>query len=221
MMKLSKRLELVASFVPDNSHIIDVGCDHALLAIYLTKTLKNVEVTASDINPKPLEAAKLNISKYNLDKKIKVVLKDGINDLPSDISTVVISGMGGILISKILDNKKNLQNVKTIVVSPNNDFPLVRKTIKKIGFKIVKEELVIDNQKIYLVIKAILGHQMKIDYLFGTLNNKNLTTIGYYSNLYVTNSKNLKSIPKKYFVKRYRLKRENSKIKKFMLTIKK
>ena len=41
-MKLSKRLELVASMVDDNSNIIDVGCDHAYLSIYLAKTLKNI-----------------------------------------------------------------------------------------------------------------------------------------------------------------------------------
>ncbi|MCI8568129.1 MAG: SAM-dependent methyltransferase, partial [Bacilli bacterium] len=34
-MKINERLKLVASFVEENSNVIDVGCDHALLDIYL------------------------------------------------------------------------------------------------------------------------------------------------------------------------------------------
>ena len=35
MIKLSKRLEAISSLIPNNSKIIDVGCDHGLLDIYL------------------------------------------------------------------------------------------------------------------------------------------------------------------------------------------
>ena len=39
-MRINERLNRVASYVDDNSYIIDVGCDHALLDIYLVKTKK-------------------------------------------------------------------------------------------------------------------------------------------------------------------------------------
>ena len=218
MMNLSKRLQLVASFVPDNTNVIDVGCDHALLSIYLVNTLKNVKVTASDINPNPLKIAKENIKKYHLEKKIKVVLQDGIENIDSSVDTIVISGMGGILISKILSNKEKLKNIKNIIVSPNNDFPLVRKTLVKLGYKIDKEQLVIDNQKTYLVLRAVLGVSPRLNYLFGTLTNKSLETIYYYTNLLNTNTNILKKMPKKYFLKRLKLKHENKIIKKFLRT---
>ncbi len=221
MINLSKRLQLVASFVPDNTNIIDVGCDHALLSIYLYKTLKNVQVTASDINPNPLKIAKENIQKYNLDKKIKVVLKNGIEDLDKEIDTIIISGMGGILISKIIDNKDNLKNIKNIILSPNNDFPLVRKTLVNLGYKIEKEQLVIDSKKTYLVLKAIKGDSKKINYFFGTLKSNSLETIYYYTNILNTNTNILKKMPKKYLIKRLKLRYENKKIKKFLLTRKK
>ncbi len=220
MLNLSKRLQLVASFVPDNTSIIDVGCDHALLSIYLYKTLKKVKIMASDINPNPLKMAKDNLKKYNLEGKITLKEQDGIKDLPNDVDTIIIAGMGGILISKILNSKDNLKNIKNIILSPNNDFPLVRETLTKLNFQIVKEQLVIDNGKTYLVLKAILNTKKlkKIDYFFGTLNNKSLETIYYYTNILNTNTKILKSLPKKYLKKRFRLKRENKKIKKFLLT---
>ncbi len=218
MISLSKRLQLVASFVPDNTNILDVGCDHALLSIYLMQTLKKVKVTASDINPNPLEIARDNVKKYKLDKKIKVVLQDGINDIDEKINTVIIAGMGGILISKILSNKEKLKNVKNIILSPNNDFPLVRETLVNLGYKIEKEQLVIDNRKTYLVLRAIKGESPKINYFFGTLNNKSLESIYYYTNILNTNTKILRKMPRKYIFKRLKLKQENKKIKKFLLT---
>ena len=136
MIKLSKRLQLVASFIDDNSNVIDVGCDHAHLPIYLQETKKNIKVTASDVNPNPLKIAKENIKQYGLENKIKLDLKDGINNLNKEINTVVISGMGGILISEIINNKDNLKNIKTLILSPNNEFIKVRKTLNKIGYKI-------------------------------------------------------------------------------------
>ena len=116
MIKLSKRLQLVASFVDDNASIIDVGCDHAHLSIYLVQNKSNINIVASDINPNPLNIAKENKKKYQLEDKIELELKDGINNLNKKIDTIIISGMGGILISNIINNKDNLKNIKTIIL---------------------------------------------------------------------------------------------------------
>ena len=58
MNKISKRLELIASFIPDNSKVIDIGCDHGLLDIYLYQNKKNISIIASDINEQALNNAK-------------------------------------------------------------------------------------------------------------------------------------------------------------------
>ena len=117
MIKLSKRLQLVASFVPDNSYLIDVGCDHAFLDIYLYNNLKNIKILATDINENPLKIAEENINKYGLKGKIKLKQQDGIINLDKEIDTIVIAGMGGILISDILSQKEYLENIKTILES--------------------------------------------------------------------------------------------------------
>lgn len=214
-MKLSKRLERVASYVPDNSSIIDVGCDHALLDIYLYNKRKNIRILASDINEKPLSIARENIKKYGLEDKIKVILNDGIKNIPSNIDTIVISGMGGVLISDILSDRNNLKNIKNIILCPNNDFPEVRKILYKNNFKIVKEELLTEKNITYLIIKAIPGHE-KINYFFGSLNNKDLEVIYYYTKLLNTNTNILKKLPKKYLIKKIKLKIENKRIKSFL-----
>ena len=35
-MNISKRLRAIGDLIEDNSFILDVGCDHALLDIYVT-----------------------------------------------------------------------------------------------------------------------------------------------------------------------------------------
>jgi len=215
MIKISKRLELIASFIDDNSYICDVGCDHAYLPIYLMETKKNVKVIASDINPNPLKIAKDNIKKYNLEKEIKVTLADGINNIDSMVDTVIISGMGGILISNIIDNKDNLKNINTLVLSPNNEFITVRKKLKQLGFNIIKEKLITENKITYLIIKA-KREKPKFNNYFGILNNNDLDTIYYYTKLLNTNTNILKKISKKNILKIIKLKLENIKIKRFL-----
>ena len=65
MIKLSKRLSIVASLIESNN-IIDVGCDHALLDIYLAQINKDRKIIVSDINENALKNAKDNIKKYKL-----------------------------------------------------------------------------------------------------------------------------------------------------------
>ena len=213
-MKLSKRLELIASLVSDNTNIIDVGCDHAYLSIYLYQNRKNIKITASDIKEKPLTQAKENIKKYGLENKINVILQDGINNLDKDIDTVIISGMGGILITNIL-KKEELKNVKTLILSPNNDFEIVRKHLNKIGYYSIKEQLITENKITYLVIKAIKGKK-KQNILYGALSNKELETLGYFTKRMITNNNIIKKLPNKHIIKKIKLIKENKRIKRFL-----
>ena len=64
-MKLTKRLNEIVSLIDEGTNVIDIGCDHALLDIYLTLNKKN-KCIAADINKNALESAIKNIKKYNL-----------------------------------------------------------------------------------------------------------------------------------------------------------
>ena len=75
-MIISKRLKTIAELVPNNSNVIDVGCDHALLDIYLALN-KNTTCIAIDINENALSNAVNNIKKYKLNNQIKTVLIPG------------------------------------------------------------------------------------------------------------------------------------------------
>ena len=83
-MNISKRLKVIGDLVPDNSFILDIGCDHALLSIYAVTKNKSVKAIASDINEGPLKTAKSNIKKYDVEDKIKLKQEDGLNAFEKD-----------------------------------------------------------------------------------------------------------------------------------------
>ena len=200
-MKINNRLRSVASLVSCNTSIIDVGCDHALLSIYLYMNKKNVKVIASDINEGPLKKAKENIKKYNLEDKIDIILNDGIKNL-SGFDTVIISGMGGLTVVDILENG-NLENVENIIVSPNNDEDIVRKKITKLGYYIDDELFIKEKGKYYFIISFKKGKQNKINYKYSRilLNKKDKTYSEYLTNKIRKNKEIISKLDNKHFLK--------------------
>lgn len=193
MNKLSKRLDRVASYVKDNSKIVDIGCDHGLLSIYLANKFPNIKIIASDINKNALNNAINNIKKEHLEDRIETRLGSGLDVVsPEEIDTVIISGMGANTIVSILKNNfDKLDNVKNIIIQSNTDLYFLRKSITKMGYYIEDESLVEDSSIIYTVIKFTKGIKKynieelylgpilirKKDYLFKKKNNKEIRTI--------------------------------------------
>lgn len=220
-MRINERLKLVASFVEENKNVIDVGCDHALLDIYLNINRNNIRTVASDIKEGPLEIAKNNIKKYHLEDKIEVRLGNGIDTIDDKIDTIVISGMGGLTIIGILKYKKHLlKNVDTIILSPNSEIFRTRKEITKLGYFIEDEELIEEKKQVYHVIKFKKGkkHYTKNDFVLGPIlkSKKSKTFITYLRKEKESLEKLLKILPKKYLKRRNELKRELKEIKKVL-----
>ena len=184
---LSIRLEAVASLITTDS-VIDVGCDHGYLDIYLT--LKGIKCLATDVSKNALNAAIANFKKYNLD--IPTLCTDGLNNI--DIKkndTIVISGMGTDTIIKILN--KNINN--DLVISSNNHLERLRRFIVSIGYYISSEIFVIDNNKPYVIIKFKKGNcnYTNSDYIIGLCKDKKYLKylLNKYNNI-------LNNIPSKY-----------------------
>ena len=172
-MRISNRLEALTFFVPFNSKVIDVGTDHALLPIYLIENdLVCNPIIASDNKYGPLETAKKNIAMYDLQSKISLCLSDGLKEVESDFDCVIIAGMGGSLISKILnDSLKKLDQVKTLILQPNNSEYAVREFLKNNNFKITNEMIVYEDDHYYTIIVAEHGDNDYDDYdlLYGPI----------------------------------------------------
>lgn len=203
MIKLSNRLKTIGDLVLSgkSSYIIDVGCDHALLDIYLLQNNSDLKIIASDIREKPLENAKKNIIKYSFLNKIELLLKDGIKDINKDIDTAVISGMGEETIFDILnDGKEELNHINRLVISSNNKYIDIRKNIIKLGYIIKNELIVYEDGKYYIIMDFIKGKKKYTskELYFGPilLKNKNELFYKYYNYLKDTKLEILKGIPK-------------------------
>lgn len=181
MIKLSPRLKTIAELVPDDSNIVDIGCDHGLLDIYLTQSKKNITIIASDINQNALNNAIKNIKKEKLTSKIKTVLSDGLDNIDTkNIDTIVISGMGSHTITKILlTNSEKIKHIDTLIIQSNNDLAFLREQITKMNYYIEDEKLVSDNKKIYTIIKFKRGKKRYSykELLFGPVLLKNKTKL--------------------------------------------
>lgn len=155
-MKISDRLKAVASFVKENANVADVGADHGLLEIYLINEGRINSVLAIENKSGPFSILKNNLKDYD----VKLSLSDGISNIDEAIDTIVLAGMGGILISSILNShKEKLTNIKQIVADAHRDIKLVRENICKLGFYIEKEKIVYEKGTYYFVISFLKGHQ--------------------------------------------------------------
>ena len=215
MIKLSKRLEAISSFVPYNSKVVDIGCDHALLDIYLYQKKISSKIIASDINANALQNAKENIIKNNLEDQIETRLGNGLDTIEEqdNIDTIIISGMGAHTVVGILKNNfKKLKNIKTIIIQSNTKNEFLRKEISKLNYMIEDEELIEDNKKIYTIIKFVKGKRQytKKEIFFGPILLKKK------SKLFTQNNKKekakleilLKLLPKNKILDRYKIKKK-------------
>ena len=113
-LRLSERLKLVASFVPEGSRIADIGTDHGYVPIYLAETGKIKSALAMDVRKGPLARADEHIEEYRRDAgdaaiSIETRLSNGLEKLHvGEADTVIIAGMGGELEISILENGKQL-----------------------------------------------------------------------------------------------------------------
>lgn len=211
-VKLSKRLQVIADMVENGSSTIDVGCDHALLDIYLVQTKKVKNSIASDITQGALNQAIKNISYYGLNNKISTRLGDGLETIKKDdnINTVILSGLGDQKITNILSSDK-LSNIDTLIIQSNIGIINIRKNLTKLGYYIKEEKQVKENGIIYTVIKFQKGRKKYTNkqYLLGPilLVNKDELFIEDVKNKIVKNMNILKNIPKRRMFRILKLKK--------------
>ncbi len=176
---ISVRLKSLVKYIDNNDKVIDIGCDHALLDIYLVHNKKLSKMIVSDIHKNALDSGITNIKKYGLEDKIEARLGNGLDVLSSfdQIDTVLISGMGTMTIMNILDNEY-VDKIRKLVIQSNRDYDILREKVVNMGFYIESEEVVTERGKIYINIVFLRGQKnyTNIELKYGTTNmiNKSL-----------------------------------------------
>ena len=169
LFSLDKRLLTCASLVRNGARLVDVGTDHALLPVWLLNSGKISSAIASDINPKPLLSGRETAEKYGV-SGIDFRLGPGLSVLrpDDDITDIVIAGMGGEVIARILGESELIKNEKlNLVLQPMSHCEDLIGFLYENGFEITEQKALTSNSKSYTVIAArYSGRRLAVSSVF-------------------------------------------------------
>jgi tRNA (adenine22-N1)-methyltransferase len=156
LFKLDSRLQLCASMVRENGKLADVGTDHAYLPIWLAKQGRISKAIAADINLGPLKKAAFNVRRYHVEETVSTRLSNGLDEIfPHEADDIVLAGMGGELISNIIERAPWLKNKeKHLILQPMTSAEELRRFLQKEGYAVSKEQAVRSDGRVYAVILA-------------------------------------------------------------------
>ena len=153
-LKLNPRLAKIAELLPNCQCLADIGTDHAYIPIYALLCGKTRCAIASDINRGPVDRADTNARLFGVEDKLSLRLGAGLETInPSEAEVIVIAGMGGILISDILEKSKAVAlSSKYLILQPMTAAKELREYLCANSFSIEREDLVAEEDKIYNIL---------------------------------------------------------------------
>ncbi len=155
-MKLTKRLEKIASLVSEDITLADVGTDHGYIPVFLLENKIVKRAILSDINKGPLNNAREEIEKRKLEEFTELRLGGGVSILQAnEVDEIIIAGMGGILISEIIrDGFEVCKAADKLILQPMQAPEELRKYLYENNFEIIDEHIVNEDFRIYEIIEA-------------------------------------------------------------------
>lgn len=168
MLRLDKRLSLIADMVKAGGSVCDVGTDHGYLPAFLYLSGKCSRVTATDIKEGPLASARENCKRWGAGG-VTLLLCDGLSLVTRDMAdTVIIAGMGGEAISGIIDRASFLKDASVnLILQPMTAAEYLREYLSQAGFDILCEAAVCENARVYTVMQCVYcGRRTAPDELF-------------------------------------------------------
>ena len=156
-VQLSERLTAIAEMVTEGNRLVDVGCDHGYLPVYLMLQHRIPGAIATDVGKGPLARAQEHIAQYHMETYIETRLCNGLSGIQAgEGDTLVIAGMGGPLMERILtEGAHALAGFRELILQPQSDIPHFRHFILQNGYQIIQEEMILEDGKFYPIMKAV------------------------------------------------------------------
>lgn len=154
---LSERLTSLCHMVKKGSRVVDVGCDHGFVPIYLVENGICSHVLAMDVRSGPLAGAEEHIKEHGLEDYIETRLSDGLEMYQKgEADTMICAGMGGRLMLKILsDAGDKLRDFQEMILQPQSELYEFRMSIRNMGLWIKDENMVYEGGKYYFLMKVV------------------------------------------------------------------
>ncbi len=151
---LPPRLFAVADLVGSCNLLADVGTDHAHLPVAMIQGGQCNRAFACDVNEGPLLRAKSAVEKYGLSDQISLIRSDGLHSVPKEYDALVIAGMGGDLIARILYECPPTCAEK-IILQPMTKPEVLRRFLFRHGYSILRERAVTEGEKRYILFSVV------------------------------------------------------------------
>lgn len=154
--QLSPRLQTVANFVRPGARLADVGTDHAYLPIALLQEAKITFAIATDLREGPLAQAAAHARQSGVGAALALRCGDGLAPVRAEeADDIVIAGMGGELIAKILAATSWVCDPgKRLILQAMSSAEDLRRFLVRESFYIEQEVAVRDGGRVYTVICA-------------------------------------------------------------------
>ena len=153
VMKLNQRLGSVAGFIRKDANVADIGSDHGYLPVYLALNNNTRRIIASDISRNSLKAAMRSAEKYGVADKIEFIVTDGMKGMDNtNIDTIVIAGMGGETISKILSEAPWTKTCDIdVILQPQTKVDILCLWLHDNGYRLRGAKLAREKGKTYII----------------------------------------------------------------------
>ena len=152
------RITKLCSYLFECGTFADVACDHGYIAEYMLKNGLCESAVVSDISEKCLNKAETLLAKYISAGKCRAVCCDGLKGIDCNTDCVVIAGIGGEEIIKIL-NEGFMPN--SFVFQPMKNANTLREYLLKKDCRIETDDIFTDGKKYYFIIKGSKGKAQK------------------------------------------------------------
>ena len=153
---LSKRLQALADMVVEGRRVVDVGCDHGFVSIYLVQKGISPSVLAMDVREGPLSRAKEHIAEAGLGAYIETRLSDGLQAYhEGEADSLICAGMGGRLMMKILtESRSKARGFAELILQPQSELPAFRRFLREEGYQLLDENIIWEEGKYYFLMKV-------------------------------------------------------------------
>lgn len=132
--------------------VADVGCDHGRLSCALIQQGAASRCIAIDISEPSLKKAERLARQTGVDDRVEMRLGDGLTPLhPGEADALAVLGMGGTLMTRILDVDPPLSGAQRCVLQPMRAAEDIRRWLYARNYPVLVDRVVLDAGRYYQV----------------------------------------------------------------------
>lgn len=147
-----ERLDCAIELLSGARVVADVGCDHGRLSCALIQRNLVSRCIATDISEPSLQKAERLIRKIGAQDRIETRLGDGLMPLAaSEADALAILGMGGTMMTQILNVEPPLMGAEKCVLQPMRAAEDIRRWLFERNYPVLDDRVVLDTGRYYQI----------------------------------------------------------------------